>query len=130
MIMTPSKFRFRGKSAEELKGMGMEEFRSLLSSRHRRSLKRGLTEQQKRLLENIRRNPGKFHKTHSRDLLILPEMLGVKLGVHNGKEYVPLQIRPEMLGHRLGDFAMTRKQVKHSAPGFGATRSSKYVPLK
>ncbi len=128
--MTPSKFRFRGKGMEEIKSMSPEEFRELLTSRHRRSLKRGLTEQQKKLLENIRQNPEKFHKTHCRDLLILPEMIGTKLGVYNGKEFVPVQIRPEMLGHRLGDFIMSRKVVKHSAPGFGATRSSKFVPLK
>jgi small subunit ribosomal protein S19 len=128
--MTPSKFRFRGKSAEELRSMSIEDFRALVNSRHRRSMKRGLTEQQKTLLENIRKNPKKFHKTHCRDLLILPEMLGVKLGVHNGKEFVPVEIRPEMLGHRLGDMVMSRRLVKHSAPGFGATRSSKFVPLK
>ncbi len=56
--------------------------------------------------------------------------VGIKIGVYSGKEYVPLEIKPEMLGHRLGEFVMTRKQVKHSAPGFGATRSSKFVPLK
>jgi small subunit ribosomal protein S19 len=63
-------------------------------------------------------------------MVIIPEMVGVKIGIHNGKEYVSVDIKPEMLGHRLGEFAMTRKPVKHSSPGFGATRSSKFVPLK
>ena len=63
-------------------------------------------------------------------MIILPEMVGVKIGVYNGKEYTPVEVKPEMIGHRLGEFALTRKPVKHSSPGFGATRSSKFVPLK
>lgn len=125
-----SKFAFRGKSFEEIKEMNLEEFSLLLKSRQRRALKRGLTEKQKKLLEKIRKNPGKFHRTRCREMVILPEMVGVKIGVHSGKEYVSLEIKPEMIGHRLGEFVMTRKSVKHSAPGFGATRSSKFVPLK
>lgn len=124
------KFTFRNRSLEELQNMSIEEFSLLLKSRQRRSLKRGLTETQKKLLEKIKKNPKKFHRTRCREMIILPQMIGVKIGVHNGKEYVPLEIKPEMLGHRLGEFALTRKGVKHSAPGFGATRSSKFVPLK
>jgi len=63
-------------------------------------------------------------------MVIIPEMVGAKLGVYNGKEFVSLEIKDYMIGHRLGEFILTRKQVKHSAPGFGATRSSKFVPLK
>ena len=124
------KFEFRGKSLEELKSIGLDEFIKLIPSRERRSIKRGFTEQQKKLLENMRRDPKKFHKIHSRELVIIPEMLGMKIGVHNGKEYHVIEIKPEMLGHRVGEFALTRKQVKHSAPGFGATKSSKFIPLK
>ena len=125
-----AKFMFRGKSLEEIKEIPIEEFRKLLTARERRTLKRGFTENQKKMLENIRKNPKKFHRTKSRNMLIVPEMIGVKLGVYNGKEYVTLEIKPEMLGHRLGEFVMTRKHVKHSSPGFGATKSSKFVPLK
>lgn len=125
-----AKFMYRGKTLEELKAMSLEEFRELLPSRERRTLKRGFTEEQKKLLEKIRKNRSRFYKTKEREMIIIPEMIGVKLGVYNGKEYVPIEIKPEMVGHRLGEFALTRKQVKHSAPGFGATRSSKYVPLK
>jgi small subunit ribosomal protein S19 len=125
-----AKFTFHGKSLEEIKGMNLEEFSLLLKSRQRRALKRGLTEKQKKLLEKIRKDPKKFHRTRCREMLILPEMVGIKIGVHNGKDYVTLEVKPEMLGYRLGEFAMTRKGVKHSAPGFGATRSSKFVPLK
>lgn len=124
------KFEYKGKSWEEIKGMSLEEFRKLVPARERRTLKRGFTESQKKLLKNIRENPKKFHKTHCRDLVIIPEMVGIKLGVHSGKEFVPLEIKPEMIGHRIGEFVLTRRKVEHSAPGFGATRSSKYVPLK
>jgi len=124
------KFTFRDKTPEEIRGMSIEEFAKLLKSRQRRTLKRGLTDNQKKLLEKIKKDPKKFHRTRCREMIILPEMVGVKIGVHNGKGYVTLEIRTEMLGHRLGEFAMTRKGVKHSAPGFGATRSSKFVPLK
>ncbi len=125
-----AKFEFRGKSLEEIKNMTLEEFSLMLKARQRRTLKRGLTERQKKLLEKIRKDPKKFHRTRSREMLILPEMVGIKMGVYSGKEYVQLEIKPEMLGHRLGEFVLTRRSVKHSAPGFGATRSSKFVPLK
>jgi small subunit ribosomal protein S19 len=63
-------------------------------------------------------------------MVIIPQMVGVRIGVYNGKEYIAVDIKPEMVGHRLGEFAHTRKNVQHSSPGFGATKSSKYVPLK
>jgi small subunit ribosomal protein S19 len=121
---------YRGKTLEELKKMSLEEFSKLLPSREKRRLLRGLTERQKKLLEEIRNDPKKFHKTHERDMIILPEMVGVKLGVYNGKEYKPVEITFEMIGHRLGEFALTRQRVIHSAPGVGATRGSKHIPLK
>jgi len=124
------KFSFRNRSLEDLQNMDIKEFSQLLKSRQRRALKRGLTEVQKKLLEKIKKYPKKFHRTRCREMIILPEMIGSKIGVHSGKEYVPLEIKPEMLGHRLGEFVLTRRGVKHSAPGFGATRSSKFVPLK
>ena len=123
-------FKFRGLELEELKKLTLEEFSNLLTSRDRRALKRGFTEEEKKLLKNIRKNPKKFHKTHERAMVIIPELVGLTLGVHNGKEFARLDIKPEMLGHRLGEFALTRRVVKHSAPGFGATKSSKFVPLK
>ena len=69
-------------------------------------------------------------KTHSRDMIVLPEMIGLKIGIHQGSGFKTITIVPEMIGHYLGEFAMTRKQVKHSAPGVGATKSSLYVPLR
>ena len=120
-----------------LTGMSMDEFINLLPSRQRRSLQRGLTPEQRILLEKLReakeaQKQGKEVnlKTHVRDLIILPEMVGVKIQIHNGKEFVAVEIKPEMIGHYLGEFAITNKPVRHGTPGIGASRSSMYVPLK
>jgi len=122
-------FTYRGKTLEELQKMSIDEVAKLLPARQRRSLKRGLTAQEKKLLERIR-NKEKAVKTHVRSMMVLPEMVGKRILVHNGKEWVAVDIKPEMIGYRLGDFALTRKIVRHSSPGVGATRSSKFMPLK
>ena len=126
------KFTYRGKTLEELVEMNLEEFAKLLPSRQRRNLKHGFTKQQKKLLETIRANKGreKFIRTHVRDMIILPEMIGAKIGIHNGREFKPVIIEDAMVGHYLGEFSHTRGKVKHSAPGLGATRSSKFVAQK
>jgi small subunit ribosomal protein S19 len=115
----------------------MDEFINILPSRQRRSLHRGLTPSQRILLEKIRKakedlKQGKNAevKTHVRGMIILPEMVGVVVSVHNGKEFVKVEIKPEMIGHYVGEFAITNKPVKHGTPGIGASRSSMYVPLK
>ncbi|MDH5596427.1 MAG: 30S ribosomal protein S19 [Candidatus Bathyarchaeota archaeon] len=117
--------------------MSMDEFIHLLPSRQRRSLQRGLTREQRVLLENIRsaketpkEGQKKVVKTHARSMIILPEMVGVTVLIHNGKEFVAVEIKPEMIGHYLGEFAITNKMVRHGSPGIGASRSSMYVPLK
>jgi small subunit ribosomal protein S19 len=133
----PKEFSYRGHSLASLTGMSMDEFINMLPSRQRRSLQRGLTPEQRILLEKLReakeaQKQGKdvSLKTHVRDLIILPEMVGAKIAVHNGKEFVAMEIRPEMIGHYLGEFAITNKPVRHGTPGIGASRSSMYVPLK
>ncbi|MEM0313080.1 MAG: 30S ribosomal protein S19 [Candidatus Bathyarchaeia archaeon] len=133
----PKEFTYRGYTLDQLQGMSMDEFITLLPSRQRRSLVRGLSPEQRILLEKVRqakealkRGEKVTLKTHCRDMVILPEMVGVTILVHNGKEFVPVEIKPEMIGHYLGEFAITNKPVKHGTPGIGATRSSMYVPLK
>ena len=135
--MPKKEFTYRGHSIKELQGMSMDEFIKLLPSRQRRSLTRGLSPVQRILLENIRvakRNQKESEKasvkTHARDMIVLPEMVGVTLLVHNGKEFTPVEIMPEMMGCYLGEFAITNKPVRHGSPGIGASRSSMYVPLK
>lgn len=131
----PREFRYRGYTFEQLQNMSMDEVIRLLSARARRSLLHGLSYEQRKLLEKIRMvresgNDGEPIKTHARDMVILPEMVGITIHVHNGKEFVPVEIKPEMIGHYLGEFAITNKPVRHGTPGIGATRSSMYVPLK
>jgi len=133
----PREFMYRGYTLNQLQGMSMDEFINLLPSRQRRSLHRGLTPEQRILLEKIRKTKEALRKgnnaivkTHVRDMIILPEMVGITLLVHNGKDFVQVEIKPEMIGHYLGEFAITNKPVKHGTPGIGASRSSMYVPLK
>ena len=95
-------FTFKGKTLEELQKMSLEDFAKLLPSRERRSLKRGLTEQEKKLLERIRKKQ-KPVKTHVRDMIVLPEMVGKRILIHNGKEWIVVDIKPEMLGRRFGE---------------------------
>lgn len=129
-------FTYRGHDLEELQDMSLEEFSELLPARERRIIRRGLPPRQRKLLEKIREVRGKhnpeeeFIRTHCRDMIILPEMVGLRFGVYNGERFASVEVDPEMVGHRLGEFAITRKKVEHSTPGIGATRSSLYVPLK
>ena len=124
-------FVYRGLSLEELQKLTIEELLPLLTSRMRRTLKRGLTEKQDKLLRDIQKaQPGDSIRTHCRDMIILPNFVGHTINIHNGKEFQRVDIQPDMIGHYLGEFALTRNKVKHTGPGVGATRSSKYMPLK
>jgi small subunit ribosomal protein S19 len=127
--MAKKEFTYRGKNLDELKSISINEFMLLLPARQRRSLKRGFTNAQKILLKNIKENKNNI-KTHCRDMIIIPVMVGLLIKVHNGKEFIPVRIQPEMIGHYLGEFALTRKRIEHSAPGVGATRSSASISVK
>ncbi|MFQ6053193.1 MAG: 30S ribosomal protein S19 [Candidatus Bathyarchaeia archaeon] len=128
----PREFMYRGHTIDELRAMSMDEFIKLLPARMRRSLRRGLSNEQRIVLEKLRSSPpeGKPIRTHSRDLIILPEMVGRTMGVFNGNEFVMVKITEKMIGHYLGEFAITNKPVRHGRPGIGASRSSMYIPLK
>jgi small subunit ribosomal protein S19 len=121
-------FTFRGHTMEELNDMSHDEIAELLNSRGRRKLNRGLDRKEKKILEDLEEKDE--IKTHERSMIVLPEMVGATIHVYNGKEFVPVEIDPEMIGHYLGELAKTRREVAHSAPGLGATRSSQHVPLK
>jgi len=126
--MAKKEFTYRGKTLEELKKMSINEFSALVPSRQRRSLLRGFSEQKKKLLERIRKK--KNVETHVRDIIILPEMVEKTVKVHDGQHFIPVIILPEMIGHYLGEFVLTRKKVRHSAPGIGATKSSSSLSVK
>ncbi len=130
--MAKEEFKYRGKTPKELKKMSREEIAELLPARQRRTLKRGLTNEQEKLIEKIKNNNGnELVKTHQRDLIILPEIFNEKIKVYNGKEWKTIEIKPKMIGHYLGEFALPRlEKVKHSGPGIGATRGTKFLSVK
>jgi small subunit ribosomal protein S19 len=124
-------FSFRGKTMEELKVLDIREFAKLLNARGRRSV----TRQAEIITKFIKRCEKKETKskpirTHDRELIIVPKMVGMTIEIYSGKEFVPIKLIDEMLGHRLGEFVLTRKKVEHSAPGIGATRSSSFLSVK
>ena len=128
--MARKEFSYRGKSLEQIKNMDTKEFVELLPARQRRSLLRGFSEDQKILLLKIKKaKEGKYKKnikTHCRDMIVIPEMLGILVHVHNGKTFVPVDLQPETIG----ELTMTRSKVAHSAPGIGATKSSSASSVK
>jgi small subunit ribosomal protein S19 len=132
--MARKEFVYRGKTFEQIKGMDLKEFAEMLPARQRRSILRGFSEEQKRLLLKIKKaKEGKFKKnirTHCRDMIVIPEMIGVLVYVHAGKTFVPIDLQPDTLGFYLGELTMTRNRVTHSAPGIGATKSSAAASVK
>ncbi|RXK51806.1 30S ribosomal protein S19 [Halorientalis pallida] len=128
-------FSYRGHSLEELQDMDVDEVAELLPARQRRSIERGLSYEKEQLLEAAR-EAGEEEtandpiRTHLRDMPILPEMVDLTFAVHNGQSFERVKVEPEMLGHYLGEFQLTRTSVEHGQAGIGATRSSKFVPLK
>lgn len=127
--MAKKEFMFYGKTVDEVKGLSLEEFSQLVPSSVRRKIKRGFTDQEKKLIKKVKNKENNI-ETHCRDMIILPEMIGITIRVYKGKEFFPVAIDAEMLGHRLGEFALTRNNVSHSAPGIGATRSSSSLSVK
>lgn len=122
-------FTYHGHTMEELLKMSLPEVLELLPARARRSYRRGLNPEQEVFVNKLK-NATKPIKTHRREVFVIPEFVGKTVQIHNGKEFIEVEIRPEMIGHALGEFAMTRRFEKHSGPGVGATRSSKFLPLK
>ena len=122
---------YRGTTVAELQQMPLAEVLPLLPSRTRRLYTRGVTAEEKKFLEDVEvAKPGEAVRTHFRHMGILPRFVGKVIQVHNGKDFVNVTVQPEMIGHRLGEFAITTKACIHTGVGVGATRSSKHVPLK
>lgn len=122
-------FTYRGLKLEDLQKLGPAELIPVMPSRVRRKMKRGLTRNEENFLTQVRKGKESV-KTHLRDMVIMPEMVGRTFEVYNGKEFLKVEIQPEAVFHYLGEFALTRRKVTHGSAGIGATRSSKYVPLK
>nr|WP_321497514.1 30S ribosomal protein S19 [uncultured Methanolobus sp.] len=122
-------YTYRGKTVVELQALDVDEFIGMLPARERRTLKRGYTEGRKSVVQQLKEGKDNL-RTHYRDIIIFPDMVGKNVEVYNGKSFVAFEIQPEMIGHRFGEFAPTRSRVSHGSAGVGATRSSKFVPLK
>jgi len=122
-------FTYRGYKIDELKAMGLSELILLMPARARRKFNRGLNRGEETLLAKIRGGDEKI-RTHVRDMIVMPEMIGKSIEIYNGKEFMKVEFQPESVFHYLGEFALTRKKVSHGSAGIGATRGSKYVPLK
>ena len=131
-------FKYKGYTLEELQEMSLEEVMKLYPARQRRSLKRGFLPRQQIVLDKMRKLNKEGTKdgrpvvvrTHCRDMIVIPEMVGTTFGIYDGHNFVEVKITPEMLGHYFGEYAPTRQRVQHGDPGMGATRSSMFVPLK
>lgn len=133
--MAKKVFTFKGKTMEELLKMSEQEFAVLVPSHVRRSLLRGVS---KKFLERINSafekmqsgSETKIIRTHLRHFPVIPKMVGLKLGVYNGKEFVIVQVAEKMLGHYLGEFVLTRKRLSHGKAGIGATKSSTAITAR
>ncbi len=122
-------FLYRGKTIEEMQGLSLEEVMEILPARARRSLRRGMVMKNKKFFKHVA-DGDKVIRTHSREIVILPSMVNMKISIYDGKAFQEVMVTSEMIGHLTGEFVQTRKAVKHTGVGVGATRSSKYMPLK
>ncbi len=120
---------YRGYTVPDLKKMSLQEFTDLRPAAQRRKINRGFTEDHKKLIQRVK-DGRTMIRTHLRDMIILPEMIGIDLEIHDGKKFNRVTVQPEMLGHYIGEYSLTRNIVRHGSAGVGATRSSKFVPLK
>merc|ERR1711872_545894 len=131
-------FTYRGVDLNQLLDMRHDQLVELFSCRQRRRFERGLKRKHMALLKKLRKAKKECPalekpavvKTHLRDMIILPEMVGSMIGVYNGKSFTQVEVKPEMIGLYLAEFAITYKPVKHGRPGIGATHSSRFIPLK
>lgn len=131
ILLKKKESMYRGKTLEELKKLDIREFARLLKSNEKRTVLKQYDEIQRFVLRcNKKLQKGKPIRTHLRELVIVPHMIGLKINIYNGKEFVPVDMMFEMLGHRLGEFSATRQRVKHGAAGIGATRSSASMSVK
>lgn len=127
--MALREFRYRGKTLQELQNMSLKELAEVLPAPARHKIKKGFRESEKIFLEKLQKKTKKI-RTHCRAMIILPSMVGKVIAIHTGKEFKDVEITQEMIGHRIGEFTLTRSRVMHSAPGIGATKSSASLSVK
>lgn len=131
VVVKSKELFYRGKTLEELKKLDVREIAKYLPSRSRRSVLRNFQVIEnfiKRCEEKIARK--KKIRTHLRDIIVLPKLVGMTIGIYNGREFHDMLITYSMIGHRLGEFSLTRQKVQHGTPGIGSTKSSAGVQKK
>ncbi|KQK12684.2 40S ribosomal protein S15 [Brachypodium distachyon] len=132
------KFSYRGVDLDALLDMSKEDLVQLFPARIRRRFNRGLKRKPMALIKKLRKAKSDAPagekpepvRTHLRNMVIMPEMIGSVIGIYNGKMFNQVEIKPEMIGHYLAEFSLSYKPVKHGRPGIGATHSSRFIPLK
>lgn len=133
--MARKEFTFRGKTLPELVAMELSDFGVIAGARIRRKLKRGIDKKVVAKVDKAfeQKNSGKEPKsirTHLRDLPVLPKMVGLRMELHKGNGFQIIEVRERMLGHLLGEFALTRKRLSHGKAGIGATKSSTAITAR
>jgi small subunit ribosomal protein S19 len=130
-ITTKKQLTYRGKTIEELKNLDVREFAKLVTSKERRNILRNFQKIEDFINRaKIKIKKGKPVRTHHRDLVVVPELVGMKIFIYNGSRFIPIEITIEMLGHKFGEFSPTRNKIKHSKAGVGATKGSKHQSKK
>lgn len=122
-------FKFKGKTLDELKTMSIKDFAQLVKARKRRSLLRGIDNKTPKILTKVENGRNKL-RTHRRDVIVIPALIGKSIEVYNGQKFIPVTVTEEMLGHYLGEFSQTRRVAQHKGVGVGATKSSKHMGTK
>jgi len=123
---------------EQLLDLPTDKLVDLFHARARRRFQRGLKRKPLALIKKLRKAKKEAPagekpepvRTHLRNMIIVPEMIGSMIGVYNGKTFNQVEIKPEMTGMYLGEFSISYKPVRHGRPGIGATHSSRFIPLK
>merc|ERR1719453_2964594 len=135
---TFKKYSYRGIDLDKLLELSTDQFVELVHCRARRKFVRGIRGKPLRLLKRLRKSKQGLEegekpatiKTHLRNMVIVPEMIGSVVGIYNGKQFINAVIKPEMIGHYLAEFSITYKPIKHGRAGMGSTKSSSFIPLK
>jgi len=131
------KYSYRGIDLDKLLDLSNQDLMELFRARQRRKFSRGIKRKPITLLKKLRKAKKETSygekpeavKTHLRNMVIVPEMIGSVVGVYNGKQFINVEIKPDMIGQYLAEFAITYKPIAHGRAGLGATKS-RFIPLK
>jgi small subunit ribosomal protein S15e len=112
---------YRGIDLDKLPDYSNQDLMELFNARQRRKFSRGIKRKPIALLKKLRQAKRETAysdkpdpvKTQLRNMIIVPEMIGSVVGVYNGKQYINVEVKPEMIGYYLAEFSITYKPIKH-----------------